>query len=159
MNITAFYGLRDSIVKLIMSCSPNRYEISKLMQILLVRELVSRINASNSPSPSVTINLVNPGLCVSTLAARNEKPLGARILESLSYAVLARTTEVGSRTLVLGACAGPASHGEYMADGDVQAVEPWIYEDVGKRAQKKVFEQTMKIIETRRPGLKDAIRI
>lgn len=127
------------------------------MQILFTRELVSRINASNFPSPSVTINLVNPGLCVSTLSARNEKPLGARVFEWLICAVLARTTEVGSRTLVLGACAGPASHGVYMSDGHSQVVEPWIYEDVGKRAQKKVFEQTMKIIEKRKPGLGAAI--
>lgn len=127
------------------------------MQILLTRELVSRINASNFPSPSVTINLVNPGLCVSALAVRNESSLGVRVFQILMYAAFARNTEVGSRTLVLAACAGPASHGEYMSDWHNQDVEPWIYEDIGKRAQKKVFEQTMKIIEQRKPGLGDAI--
>lgn len=123
------------------------------MEILLVREIVSRISTSDSGSPSVVINLVNPGLCVSTLATRNEKPRAARIIESILYALISRTTEVGARTLVLGASAGPTSHGEYMADGYNQNVEPWIYTDVGKRAQKKVFEQTMKVLEARKPGI------
>jgi len=139
------------------SFTTNRYEISKLMQILFVRELVSRINAKNPPSPSATINLVNPGLCVSTLATRNETPLAARIIVSIVYKILGRTTEVGSRTLVLGAFAAPISHGEYMSDGQNQDVESWIYTDVGKGAQKKVFEQTMKVLELRKPGFGHAV--
>ncbi|TVY18547.1 Short chain dehydrogenase sol3 [Lachnellula arida] len=135
------------------------YEISKLMQILFVRELVSRIKAENPSSPSVIINLVNPGLCVSTLATRNEKPLAARIIESIIYKIIGRTTEVGSRTLVLGASAGPTSHGEYMSDGQNQDVESWIYTDVGNRAQKKVFGQTIKVLESRKPGVGYAVEL
>jgi hypothetical protein len=44
-----------------------------------------------------------------------------------------------------------------MSDGHNQSVESRIYDDVGKRAQKKVFEQTMKIIEMRKSGLRDEI--
>lgn len=51
------------------------------------------------------------------------------------------------------ASAGPESHGEYTSDSEIQKVEEWIYSDMGKRAQKKVFEQTMKVLETRKPGL------
>ncbi|TVY92653.1 hypothetical protein LAWI1_G001451 [Lachnellula willkommii] len=101
----------------------NRYEISKLMQILFVRELVSHIKANNPPSLLVIINLVNPGLCVSTLATRDEKPLAARIIESIIYKIIGRTTEVGSCTLVLGASAGPTSHGEYMSNRQNQDVK------------------------------------
>ncbi len=35
--------------------------------------------------------------------------------------ILGRTTEVGSRTLVAGAIAGPESHGQYMTDSKVAA--------------------------------------
>jgi len=127
------------------------------MQILFVRELVSRINAKTPPSSSVTINLVNPGLCVSTLATRNETPLVTRIIGSIVYKIIGRTTEVGSRTLVLGASVGPTSQGEYMSDGQNQDVESWIYTDMGNRAQKKVFEQTMKVLELRKPGIGHAV--
>lgn len=123
------------------------------MEILLVRELVSRISVNNSASPQVVVNLVNPGLCVSSLATRNEKSRAARLIESMAYALIGRTTEVGGRTLVLAAGADPTSHGEYMADGYNQDVESWIYTDVGKRAQKKVFEQTIKVLEARKPGI------
>jgi hypothetical protein len=40
-----------------------------------------------------------------------------------------------------------------MSDGSNQKVEAWIYTDMGKKAQVKVFEQTMKILEQRKPGI------
>ena len=67
--------------------------------------------------------------------------------------MVGRSAEVGSRALVLGACAGPASHGEFMSDGQDQYVAGWVHEDLGKRAQRKVFEQTLKVLETRRSGV------
>ena len=67
--------------------------------------------------------------------------------------LLGRSTEVGSRTLVYGACAGPDSHGEYMSDGKNQEIEGWIYSDMGKKAQTKAFEQTMRALEARKPGI------
>lgn len=123
------------------------------MEILFVREFVSRTNAKNAPSPPVILNLVNPGLCVSTLSSRNEPSLATRIATSIIYKVIGRTTEVGSRTLVLGAAAGPSSHGEFMSDGQNQNVASWIYTDMGKKVQKKVFEQTMRVLELRKPGV------
>lgn len=77
----------------------------------------------------------------------------ARMMRSMMFGLLARTTEVGSRCLVHAASADSSSHGEYMSDGKNQDVESWIYRDVGKRAQKKVFEQTLKVLEARRPGI------
>ena len=43
-----------------------------------------------------------------------------------------------------------------MIDGQNQDVEKWIYEDVGKRAQRKAFEQTKKLLETRSLGFMKA---
>lgn len=40
-----------------------------------------------------------------------------------------------------------------MSDGMNQEVEEWILSDMGKRVQKKVFDQTMKVLETRKPGV------
>jgi len=65
---------------------------------------------SDSKKPTVTLNLLNPGLCHSELS-RNS-PF---ILEVLKF-FLARTTEVGSRTLVAAACERHETHGEYMDD-------------------------------------------
>jgi len=95
--------------------------------------------------------MVNPGLCVSSL--NRSTNLSFRINRFFLRALAGRSTEVGACTLVHGACAGPPSHGEFMSDGQNQDVERWIYSDVGKAVQKKVFEQTMTVLEARKPGL------
>lgn len=64
---------------------------------------------------------------------------------------------MGARTYVFSASAGPESYGEFMSDGEVQKAEGWIYTDVGKKVQRKVFEQTMKVLETRSPGVGAAV--
>jgi retinol dehydrogenase 12 len=120
-----------------------------------VRELVSRLNSKSASPPPVTITMVNPGMC-STSIDRHVNPLFQAIMFIIRL-ILARSTEVGSRTLVYGACAGPASHGEMMSDGKNQRVEAWIYSEAGKRAQVKVFEQTMRILEQRSPGIGGAV--
>jgi retinol dehydrogenase 12 len=132
----------------------KRYQVTKLMEILLVRELVQRLAEADitwaALSSPVIINLVNPGLC-NTALGRSEAtmPLWARVLRRL----LDRTPEVGARCYVH-AAAGPAdSHGEYMADGKNQEMEAWILTDVGARVQRKVWEQTVKVLERRRPGI------
>ncbi|KAJ4525056.1 hypothetical protein HRR81_000284 [Exophiala dermatitidis] len=139
----------------------DRYNVSKLLEILFVRELVSRLEAQaqaqslSSPPASrisgVVITLVNPGMCVSNLD--RGMPLPMQTALSVFRFLLGRSTEVGSRTLVHGACAGPTSHGEYLSECQNEQVENWIYSDVGKGVQKKVFEQTMRVLEQRKPGL------
>ncbi|KIW62684.1 hypothetical protein PV04_10837 [Phialophora macrospora] len=129
----------------------QRYSTSKLIEVLFVRELVFRLG---TPSP-VTITLVNPGMCYSDIF-RNGSAIavaGAYLMRLL----LARSTEVGARTLMYGACAGPESHGQMMSDGKNQDVEGWIYSATGKKARVKVFEQTMSILEQRRPGIGAAV--
>ena len=116
------------------------------MEVLFTRELVARLGSSTG----VIINLVNPGLCTSNLERNSgQAPAVVRIVRR----ILDRTTEVGSRTLVLGASAPASSHGEFQSDGENQDVEAWIYTDVGRRAQKKTFEQTLRILEARKSGI------
>ena len=67
-------------------------------------------------SSRVTLNMLNPGWCHSNLMDANDNiPAPIQVVK----AILARTTEVGSRTLVASAAAGPETHGEYMSDGKI----------------------------------------
>ncbi|KAI1626043.1 hypothetical protein EDD37DRAFT_626225 [Exophiala viscosa] len=125
----------------------DRYNVSKLIEVLFVRELVDRMKAT-SPEPPVVITLVNPGLCRSNLD-RSMNVVAQWLLYGFRL-IAGRSTEVGSRTLVYGACTGPESHGEFMSDGQNQNVEPWIYTETGNKAQRKVFEQTMRVLDERR---------
>ncbi|KAK2036619.1 NAD(P)-binding protein [Colletotrichum somersetense] len=136
----------------------ERYAVSKLLEVLFVREMVARLNEARDDSPPPTvITLVHPGLCKSTFDYRDGQTpsLSLRLMRWL----MERTTEVGGRTLVLGATTGPDAHGEYIADGKTTDVESWIYQDVGRRAQRKVFEQTMAILEQRKPGIAATARL
>lgn len=137
----------------------NRYGISKLLEVLLVREIVSRLQKSNSAAQGVVVNLVSPGLCKSELDRRAEDPLVLRAIMFIARLILERKTDVGARTFVLAAYAGPDSHGEFQSDGRNQVLEPWHYDDVGRRVREKVFEQTMKVLRTRKPGLGEEIRL
>ncbi|OJJ52470.1 hypothetical protein ASPSYDRAFT_51893 [Aspergillus sydowii CBS 593.65] len=127
----------------------ERYPTSKLVVILALRELVSRMTGDGS----VVVNMVNPGFCHSQLV-RNAS--GLRSLQiNLLKMVLARTTEVGSRTLVAGGSAGKESHGMYMTDGIVENdnLSAFVRSSDGMTAQKRVWDELVGIIEKIKPGV------
>lgn len=90
----------------------DRYPVSKLLEILAVRTLADQLKHGSSP-PDVIVNCVNPGMCYSGLT----RDMGAmRLVIGAFRLALARTTEVGSRTLVHAALSGEESHGQYLTD-------------------------------------------
>lgn len=122
----------------------ERYPTSKLLQVLVLREIVQRLR-----DDSVVVNMLNPGLCHSQLA----REAGIRL--ALMKMVMARTTEVGSRTLVAGAAAGEESHGAYMTDGKVDnsALSDFVRSEEGKEVQEKVWGELTQILEGIKPGV------
>jgi len=95
-----------------------RYAVSKLLQVFAVRELASvMIDQAKSTLPSVIVNCITPGACKSDFD--RESTGFARIMGNLMVAMLARTTEEGSRTLVAGLAVGEDSHGGFMADCEI----------------------------------------
>ena len=126
------------------------YCVTKLIEILFVRELVKHTGSN----PVIT--LVNPGLCHSDFQRNIVSSVASRV-GGLLKTLLARTTEVGSRTLVAGICAGPESHGEYMSDCRNQDVAPLIYKAAGEKVQLSVYDQTLSVLEKIQPGISDNI--
>lgn len=122
----------------------NRYATSKLMEILLLREMAGRMSGSG-----VIINMVNPGLCHSKLA--REIGWGFWMFKQL----VARSTEVGSRTLVAWASAGRNSHGMYMTDGRIanEALSTFVRSLEGEQAQEKLWPEIAGILEDIHPGI------
>ena len=85
----------------------DRYPVSKLLEVFYCRELAER--AKKSGKPFVIMNYLNPGLCHSELA--RDAGWGLAIVKFF----FARTTEVGSRTLVNAIEGGEATHGQYLS--------------------------------------------
>ncbi|KAL2844071.1 hypothetical protein BJY01DRAFT_264078 [Aspergillus pseudoustus] len=123
----------------------ERYETSKLLQVLLLREMVRQ-----AADDLVTINMVNPGFCHSTLT--REHDLGVMFV--MIQKLLARTTEVGSRTLVAGAEGGVESHGAYMTNGKVNngALSAFVRSEEGMKIQTNIWLELIEILEAIEPG-------
>lgn len=89
--------------------------MTKLLEILIVRAMADAINASSKSH--VIVNCMTPGVCKSDFF-RESKGVGRLIVE-IVYLLIARSSEVGSRTLVAAAAGGEETHGKYMADSHV----------------------------------------
>jgi len=122
----------------------ERYPLSKLLEVLVVQELAGRVRGSE-----VIINMVNPGLCHSQLG--REAGWGLWLLKQ----VLARSTEVGSRTLVTGILSGLESHGAYLSDGVVQntMLSEFVRSADGAKAREKVWSEVTTVLEGLRPKI------
>lgn len=89
----------------------SRYAHTKLFQILAVRELTALLPVKET---GVVINLVNPGLCNTGLTRHGR--LAIRLQTRLLNALIGRTPEMGSRTLLHAAIAGEESHGVLLSE-------------------------------------------
>lgn len=85
----------------------DRYQVSKLLEVFYCRELAERTKESGKPI--VVVNYLNPGLCHSELGRE-----AGWFLTMLKF-FFARTTEVGSRTLVDAIEGGEKTHGKYLS--------------------------------------------
>ncbi|KEY80459.1 transcription factor C6 [Aspergillus fumigatus] len=123
----------------------SRYAASKLLQILIAQELASKMAGSG-----VVLNMLQPGMCHSRLT-RDDKSWATAILKML----LARSTEVGSRTILAAASAGPESHGAYMRDGKVDngALSSFVCSADGQKARKKVWKELVEILQRIQPDI------
>lgn len=122
----------------------ERYPTSKLLEVLPFRQIAPKF-----ADAGVVINILNPGLCHSSLSRD-----AGWFLYFLKLA-LARTTEVGSRTLVAAAVAGEESNGKYMHDGlvDEHELSPFVRSPEGDAVGKRVWSELKAILEDIQKGV------
>jgi len=123
----------------------QQYPVSKLLGVFAMRTIAQRHSASTYP---VTVNCVNPGLCHSELT--REYPTFAIWLMKF---LLARQTEVGSRTLVHGGSQGAESHGQYLSDCDIVEPALFVTSKEGKETQERVWIELMEKLDTIKAGV------
>ncbi|CAD0084109.1 unnamed protein product [Aureobasidium vineae] len=121
-----------------------RYPVSKLMDVFCTRALVEKTTSSYP----VTMNTMNPGFCYSELSREM-----SGFAFQLMYKLLARTTEVGSRTLVAAALASHDTHGQYMSDCLVEPPSKFVRSEEGKRTQERVWAELSAKLEEIQPGI------
>ncbi|KAK0187477.1 hypothetical protein F5146DRAFT_1210337 [Armillaria mellea] len=120
----------------------HRYHDSKLFNVLFVRVL-----QDNLPSaPAITVDSVNPGLCLSGFLANSGIPSDsedAKVLRKMQEEI-AFTTEEGSHQLVYGAVGSLDSEeklrGKYIQMSEVVEESDFVISEDGKIVQDKVWE-------------------
>jgi len=129
------------------SVMAKRYFVSKLFNVFFVRSVASRLALQSSNGPSVTVTAVNPGWCKSQLF-REAKHSVQGFFISLFATFIARTTEVGSRTLVWAAVGGSseAVHGKYTASCDVEEESDFSLSDGGMEVQERLWKETIAVL-------------
>ncbi|PVH77370.1 NAD(P)-binding protein [Cadophora sp. DSE1049] len=133
----------------------DRYNTSKLLEVLLVRSISAAMKQGPNASTPVILNTVNPGLCHSELDKDVEGMAGYFL--TFAKALIARTTEVGGRTLVHSCAAGPESDGQYMSECKVKEPSPFVRSKEGAAAQERVHKELMAILEQIQPGITNNI--
>jgi len=112
-----------------------------VLNVFFVRELTKRLPA-NSP---VIVTAVNPGYCKSEL--RRHLPFVIRMCDRVIEALLARTSEEGSRQLLWAAIGGVGREfelrGGYVSQADLQEVSDYVLSDEGAVVQTRLWVRDM----------------
>ncbi|KAF6817838.1 short-chain dehydrogenase reductase family [Colletotrichum sojae] len=132
----------------------SRYNVSKLMQLLLARELADKISSGDQPG-NVVISVVNPGLAHSEVA-RNVRYVHGEVIQFVFWLV-ARTAEQASRALVLAAEGGQETHGEYLDDGRIGRASALATSEEGLKIQKQLWEELLAKLEDISSGIRQVV--
>ncbi|QIX00007.1 hypothetical protein AMS68_005524 [Peltaster fructicola] len=126
-----------------------RYPLSKLLQVLVARQLAQLLPVERT---GVVINYLNPGLCKTALSKKSS--MKTQIILGIMKALVARTAEVGCRNLLYAVVAGEKSHGRYISNCEVEEdrVPMWITEADGLRHQQLIYDAVAEELDQIEPG-------
>lgn len=129
----------------------DRYNVSKLLEVMLVESFSEAMKQGPNADKPVIISAVNPGLCYSDID-RDLKGIAGFVFSALK-AMMARTTEVGSRTLVHAAASGKESDGQYLSECRVTKPSAFVRSKEGQDTTKRLHAELMTILEQIQPGV------
>jgi retinol dehydrogenase 12 len=126
----------------------DRYNVSKLLQVILVKKLAEETEASGKGA--VVMTSLSPGLCATDLFRHVPWPISWII--NLGLFLFARTPEVGARTVMTAAWhEGDTANGCYMTDCLERQFPKIMRGETGEALQKRVWDETTEILEQLEP--------
>jgi len=129
----------------------SRYYASKLMNIFFTRAYANRLMAS---SP-ISICAVNPGFCKTGLFQPALTPFELITNKTLD-ASIARTPEMGSRTLIHAALNGLPKeeiHGKFLSSCRIVEESDYVLSLEGRRVQDRLWNETLDILRMAHSGV------
>ncbi|EER38498.1 conserved hypothetical protein [Histoplasma capsulatum H143] len=114
--------------------------------------LYASLQHSAQPSVQRVITMVAPGLC-STGLGRDTRTL-TKIMHEAVRAMMARTAEVGSRTILHGLLVGEDGHGKLLSGCKIKEfwVPTWLTDPEGQMLQKGIWDELVLKLESVQPG-------
>ena len=127
----------------------TRYALTKLVEECAVRQFAALCPVERT---GVVVNMVAPGLC-STGLGRDARTF-TKIMHETIRAIMARTAEEGSRTILHGLVAGEESHGKLLSGCKIKEywVPDWVSNAEGQRLQKGIWKELVARLEEVHPG-------
>ena len=127
----------------------TRYALTKLVEECAVRQFAALCPVERT---GVVVNMVAPGLC-STGLGRDARTF-TKIMHETIRAMMARTAEVGSRTILHGLVAGEESHGKLLSGCKIKEywVPDWVSNAQGQLLQKAIWKALAARLEEVQPG-------
>lgn len=100
----------------------------------------------------IVITMVAPGLCTTGLG-RNARTF-TKIMHEAVRAMMARTAEVGSRTILHGLLVGEEGHGKLLSGCKIKEswVPTWLTNEEGQKLQKGIWNELVSRLESVQPG-------
>ncbi|KUJ08352.1 short-chain dehydrogenase/reductase [Mollisia scopiformis] len=128
----------------------GRYNLSKLMVLLGVRQLADQLDIGTKQGQGdVIVNCVNPGWCKTELFRMNTGGLGGKI----GLALIGRSAEDGGKTLVHAAVAGKDTHGKYLDACRIKPESTWVRSKASIETERRMWLELVEILEAIRPGV------
>ncbi|KAI4603903.1 hypothetical protein KJ359_000024 [Pestalotiopsis sp. 9143b] len=127
----------------------QRYALTKLVEEFAARELAK---VSPVERTGVVLTLVAPGLC-STGLGKDARTF-TKIMHGGIKAMMARTAEVGSRTILHGLVAGEEAHGKLLSGCKIKEywVPDWVSNAEGQQLQQRIWNGLVEKLEKIQPG-------
>lgn len=140
----------------------DRYKLTKLLQIMIVRQLAMTMRTSSN-NDRVIVNSLHPGLCSTNLFHSFALPL--RIPHQFILGIVARSPEMGSRTLLAAALSNDeaeedektATHGRFLDECVVGRYPDLMLGQEGEALQVKVWKELLQILDEIEPGIESKI--
>ncbi|KAI1857384.1 uncharacterized protein JN550_013202 [Neoarthrinium moseri] len=133
----------------------DRYNVSKLMELLAFREFSAKLSQSSNPGKIIT-SILNPGVVVTDLNRDVQKGIFG-IPRRIFMSCVGRTPEEGSRTLVHAAEGAPETQGQYLDDCKVGVVSTFVQSKDGQETQRRLWGELTEKLERIQPGITDIL--
>ncbi|KAI0406157.1 NAD(P)-binding protein [Xylaria palmicola] len=119
----------------------DRYNASKLLNVLWMRELSARAGGN------VIINAVNPGFCQSSLHRTDSS--GSSFSQLIGW-----TAQQGGHCLTDAATQhADNGNGAYISEQAVKSPSPFVLSPQGRAAQTKIWTETIELLRKEAPGV------